>query len=218
MIKLVGKKRAIVLGATFFLNILLATGWLFGVDPLREEASNQLNGVRSRISQLSGDIQNIKSVLAAYPDNYAKYQALEKRDFFSKQDRFEASRILDDLRARAGLIGYSYKLDSIRTIANAQADTTSSTLIDTKISLEKISSVFDSNIYGLIGSFASSFPQHARLSKFEIKKNRDVNAESLKMLTKEPVGFTDAMMELDWLTVTPKITEPPPNQAHTGGG
>ncbi len=102
MIKLIGFRRAILLAIVLGLNLFMAAVYFFGVDPLRTDTETKLNGVDAQISQLSHNTQNIKTELAAYKDNHEKYDDLKVKGFFSPQDRFEAGRQLDDLRAKSG--------------------------------------------------------------------------------------------------------------------
>jgi len=217
MIKLIGLKRALLLGAILSINLLIAAFYLLGVMPLRDDADASLTAVNGRISKTSSDIQNVKTVLANYTRDYAQYQALGSRGFFDPQDRFQAGHTLDALRTRANLLGYAYKLDSIKTIPNTDADAGNLSLIDTRITLEKISSTLDTNMYALIDSFATDFPQQARIANFSLKRIRDPDEASLKNIAKSSVAFVEGAMAVDWLTVVPKTAAATDKPGQPGG-
>jgi hypothetical protein len=207
MIKLIGVRRGILLGVVLGLNLLMGVLYFLVLVPMRVDAESQLDAASRQISQLSNNVQNVKRELAAYPANYAQYQDLGKKGFFTGQDRFQAGRILDDLREKSGLLGYSYKLDAIRPLANKLADAANSNLIDSRITIDKISSPLDIGVYALIANLYSSFPQHVRLQKFEIRRLGEVNEASLAGLSTRTTGLIDATLVFDWLTVVPKAAE-----------
>lgn len=204
MIKLIGMKRAVILGVVLALNLLIAAAYLFVVEPLREEEEASLGSASASVAKLSGDTQNIKAELAAFPANYARFQELAKKGFFAEQNRFDASRVLDALRAREpGLIGYNYEISAIKTLPNPPTDAAQMSLIDSRVSIEHISSVLDTSVYGLIGSLLAEFPQHIRISGFHVHKVREVTEETLDAITKNALPLTDGAVAFDWLTVVP---------------
>ena len=121
MIKLIGLKRATTIAAMLILNLLIVAALALVIEPMREEAEMRLNMSNAEIARLSSDTQNIKAELSAYDGNLARYEELKRRGFFMSQDRFEASRLLDDMRAKAELTGYNYKIEPIKAISNRVA-------------------------------------------------------------------------------------------------
>jgi hypothetical protein len=208
MIRLIGMRRAVILAAAAAANVVVAGAWLLGVEPLKSDAEGELAGVNSRISRLSGDIQNVKTVLAAYKDDYAKYQALRERGFVGAQNRFQAGRALEDMRLRAGLIGYTYRIDMMKTVPDTNADTAGAQLLSSRVTLEKLSSVLDNNVYGLLDRLAAEFPAHTRVERLEVKRMHAVDANILKALTQSPVPLVEGSVALDWFTVSPKEEAP----------
>jgi hypothetical protein len=204
MIKLIGIRRALLLAILLTVNLFVGAVYAFLVEPLREETDTKLSAATSEISRISGDTRNIKTELAVWPANYAAYQALRKNGFFQDQDRFQASHAMDALREKSNLLSYAYKFDTVKPVKNALADAAGADLLNSRITIDSIASVLDTDVYVFMHTFLKSFPPHVRVEKFDISRSKDVNEETLKELAKGPASLITAKIEMDWFTLAPK--------------
>jgi hypothetical protein len=204
MMKVMGFKRALILAVMVGINLLIAAIYFLFIQPAQTETQNNLYAVEAQISELSTKIQNVKIELATFAENYARYQKLNERGFFLGQDRFQAGRNLDDLQARSGLIGYSYRLEAIKAISNPDAETVNASLINTRVTIERIISVLDTNVYTLMYNIATIFPEHARIQRLEIKRTNKLEENIMRDLPAGKTGLVEASIVMDWLTVVPK--------------
>lgn len=213
MVKRIGMRRVIMLAVFATVNFLIAATYFVVVMPAQETAQNQLNAINGEISDISTRLQNIKSDMAAFQGNYDRYKVLDKSGFFSNQDRFGAARALDSLRASADLLGFTYNINPVETIPNADADASNASLYKSQIKIENISSVFDMNIYRFIQMLNTLSLQHMRVESFEIKRARPLTKEVLEQLSKEKIELVNSSLVADWYTMVPKVS---PTSAGSG--
>jgi hypothetical protein len=214
MVKLIGRKRALVLFTVLALDAALAAAWLLVTLPAREQAELDLQAANGQVAKLSMDIQNVKKELADFPANHARYDALEKGGFLSSQDRFEAGRALDGMREKSGLLGYTYRIDALRAMADDAATAEGLDLVASRLTVEGLSSVLDTGVFSFLRMLPQSFPQHLRLERFEINRSRDVSEGVLKSLAVKPEPLVSGSATFDWLAVVPH--EAAPNTGDAG--
>lgn len=204
VVKLVGTRRAALLGVTLSINLAIAAAWFFVVEPMRVKGEMGLAGVNAQIGQLAQNTQNIKLELAAFPAKYEYYARLEKSGFFSAQDRFEAGRLIDVLREKAGLLGYQYRIDALQDMADDKAAASNLRLVRSSVTIDSISSVLDTNVFTLLRVIRDVFPQHTRIDKFEIRRVKELDEPTLRQIAQAPVQLTGASVTFDWLTIMPQ--------------
>jgi hypothetical protein len=210
MMKLIGARRVFILLAFFALNALIVSSYFLALQPLQSEAATQLTAVKGQVSELQGKIRNIKQDLIDYKDNEPKYQKLKAQGFFQTQDRFQISKILEAMRQSHNLQGFSFSIDNINYINNADADAIQHRLIHSQVSLKKVQSSFDNNVYDFAQSLAEAFPTHTHLQKIEVLQTTAINEPNLQRVAGgEKVGFVEANIVFDWLTLVPKPEQAP---------
>ncbi len=205
MIKLIGAKRAVVIGALFAANILAASAYVLWVTPMKSDAETALNGVNAAITGLSGQISTIKKDIEEYKVNLPRYHALYGQGFFVDQDGKKIEGFLkEELWPQSGVLTFSYDTgQGAQVVSNPKAKEISYSLLATHIKLSNIKSVIDTNFFTLAQNAVKVFPAHARISKFEIKKTMPVNQENLEKLknAKDPLAFVEGNLEMYWLTM-----------------
>lgn len=205
IVKLLGRQRAILLGILLGINVLVVLLWFFALDPMREEAQTQLNAEEAKVRDLRNKIANTKQEVAYVKENLPAYQGLQDRGFFLDQDRFMIGRLLEDMRKKTELESFSFNIDDLTEIPNADAETAKQRLVKSHITIQKVASVFDSNIYAFLQDIAAVFPETTRIQKFDMKRVKEVNETSLNEIVEgKPVTFIDAGIEFDWITMVPK--------------
>ncbi|MDE1151904.1 MAG: hypothetical protein PW788_05135 [Micavibrio sp.] len=204
MIKLIGIKRIIVLAILLGINVAIAIAYFLIFEPMRSETEEKLNGITTEISTLQGKIQNTKQDLIDYKINLPKFKQLKGMGFMSAQDRFQLSRDLNDVRTGAGVAGFSFRVDDIKKIENADATAAQMQLINSHISVDNVSSVLDINFYDFLDKMEINFPAHLRINDFTIERKDPVNADTLrKIAAQQPVSLISAKASFDWLTMIP---------------
>lgn len=212
--KLIGIKRLILLMILIGLNAFIAASYFLWIEPMRGEAQTKLTGLQSDISSLQNKIQNTKTELAEYATNLPKYQALQGRGFMSSQDRFQITRDLDDVRKRADMGNFSFRIDDLRNVENADAAAANMKVINSRINVENVGSLLDINIYNYIDLMANSFPSHVRINSFKIERKEKLTPQILLKIADTKgvnVSLVNASAVFDWLTYVPLAAPADPN-------
>jgi hypothetical protein len=218
MIKLIGLRRIIMLAVLLGINLLAASFYFLTLSPILEDAQAQLNAVDSQISGLHGKITEARQDMIFVKENLSKYQELQDKGLFMEQDRFMIDRLLQDMRGKAGLSAFSFTIEDLKDVPNANAESMGSKLVSSRINVEKIASPLDSNIYVFLQNIADAFPEHTAIRKFEIKRVAGVNEQALRdIYDGKPVSFVTADISFDWMTLASKAAEQSPNAAGIGG-
>jgi hypothetical protein len=169
-----------------------------------------LNTVNSQISGLRNNIANIKQDIIYVNDNLPKYKEFQSRGLFLDQDRFMAGRLLEDMRKKTDIPSFSFTIEDLKDIPNADAETVNYRLVSSRIRVERISAVFDNNVYVFLQEIAKSFPEHTRVQKFDLRRLTEVNEQTLKDITEgKQKGIIEANVVFDWMTMVKKQQEQP---------
>jgi hypothetical protein len=216
VIKLIGGRRVFFLGILLVLNLVVVAGYFAGLSPMMDDARSQLNTVNGEISDLQAKIQSIKEDITYVHDNTPRYEALQQKGFFKAQDRFMIERTLEDLRAATGITGFAFTVGAVAQISNADADSIGQKLVNSRITISKIISPLEPNIYAFMQKISEAFPEYARIQSLELRRMEEVNEVNLKKIASgETVNFVDATAIFDWMTLVPKDVAPSPA---AGGG
>lgn len=218
MIKLIGLKRIITIVVLLGINLLVAGGYMFGLDPMLQETQNQLNAVDGEIASLSGKISNIKQEMAYLKENMPKYQALKDSGAFQSQDRFKAGRVLDDMRGKAKLGSFSFVIEDMKDIPNADAAGIGHRLVNSRINIKISATPIDTGVYEFLQDIKGSFSGHTHIKSFDVKRIAEVDEKSLKEVADgKRAGFIGANVVFDWMTLIPNSVEPATTPGAGGG-
>ncbi len=202
MMELLGVKRAIILGSMVAINVLIVVLLFLLIMPMKDDTQARLDTAKSEISRLQTEIQNIKTEMQTLKETLPQYDALAGKGFFNAQDRFFISRTLEDLKNRSQLFGFSFTIQSLREIANADAATANRRVVASRIQFEKVSSLLDTGFFDFMDKIETTFPQHARIVSFDLKKDVQVSEDVLKRLATTPVSLITGELVMDWITMT----------------
>lgn len=215
--KLIGLKRALYLFILLGVNAVLAAAFFLLLEPMRTDSETELDSVKGQISELNGKISNIKQEMKLYQENKPKYDALAAKGFSLPQDNFMIEKTLDDLRARSGLMGFSFEISDLKDVDNGDAKTAKVRLVTRRISLRQVKSLIDINFYDFINQMYTAFPVQVRLNNFTLRQTPTVDPTALKAVTAgKSVGFIDGDMAFDWFTVIPQGDEKDKNKKAGG--
>lgn len=218
MIKLIGLKRIIILAVLAGANIIGLLSYFLSVEPMREDAQLRLNDVSGQVAELRTKISNINSDMDSLKVNLPKYRELESRGFFQSQDRFLISRTLEELQKKTNISTFSYNVGALETVPNADAANIEHELVMSRIKIDKVGAVLESDIYAFLLGITDQFPQYTRIHSFNIKRAEDITEVNLKkVVQRQPVNFIEASVTFDWMTVIPKASVPAPDAAPSTG-
>ena len=208
--KLIGVKRVILLAILIALNAAIAASYFLWIEPMREEAQVKLTATKDNISSLQGKIQNTNIELAEYAQNLPRYNELKSSGFMSNQDRFQISRDLDVVRNRAQLSGFSFQIDDLKTIENAEAAAANMTVLNSRINVDNVVSLLDINFYDFVDLMVAEFPSHVRLQNFNISRGDPLNSTTLqRIVAKQPAKLVTGRAVFDWITYVPVASADP---------
>lgn len=202
--KLIGIARVILLSILITLNAVIAAGYFMWIVPERDQAQNKLKAMKSDISSLQSKIQNTKVELAEYQKNLPAYQSLERRGFIAQPDRFQIPRDLDRVRLDAELGSFSFNVN-VKDVQNAEAEAARLKVFASRISVDNVTSLLDTNFYDFLDLMATEFPEHVRLHELTINRKDALDVTTLqKIAAKQPVSLLVAKAEFDWITALPE--------------
>lgn len=207
MIKLLGFKRALLLGIFLAINLAIAGLYLLVVEPMRAEASTALTTIKGENSTLQGNIQSIKMEMQTLRESMPKYEAFRTRGFYLPQDRFEVSRHLEELKDVSGVSSFAFDIAPLTEIANPEAAAVQKRLIVSRIKLDPVSAPIDISFFDLLQAIDDTFPMHTRIQSFELKKSGPVNAAALDLIRQGKGSSIQASVIFDWVTM---VDLPPP--------
>jgi hypothetical protein len=203
--KLIGIKRLIILAALLGVNVVIAMLYFLWVDPMVGDAQSKLSAVNGQISSLQGNIRSVKSNLAEFKRNLPKYEAFKSSGFMGEQDRFKASHVLDDLRVKAGLGGFSFNINDVEEISNQEASAAKMKIIRSKIDVKDFSFLLDNNFYGFLDLLHQQFPEEAIFRQFEIVRKDPLDAAALqKISVGQAPQLLTASASFSWITIVPQ--------------
>jgi hypothetical protein len=210
--KLIGIKRVILLAILAGINAAIAAAYFLWISPMLSDAQNSLSAMTGEISTLQGKIQNTKTELAEYKDNMPKYQVLQQRGFMSAQDRFQISRDLDAVRRSAGLTGFNFNINDLQVVESTEATNAKLRVLNSRISVDQVSSLLDVNLYDFADRMVTEFPAHVRLQQLSLKRKEPLNTTAFARIARqEPINLVLAAAEFDWITVVPETPPADPN-------
>ena len=205
MIKLIGVQRIVAIVFLLAVNAAVGASWFFVMQPMQQQAQDNLNAVNAKINSLRLSIRNIKSELAQLKRDQGKYDALVNNGFFMQQDRFVIGKQLKTLRDQSGLMGFSYKVGDIRDIKDNDVAKAKYQLIDSQIDIDQVVSYTDINLFEFLQGLESNFPGHVRLDSFSVHRTGKIDKGMLKNIAEhKPVSLIDAKASFDWITMVPK--------------
>ncbi len=126
------------------------------------------------------------------------------------------SRDLDAIRLAAGLRGFSYNINDIQTVKNADADAASMKLINSRILINNVGLLLDSDFYTFFDLMNDRFPSHLRMHSFMVSRTGPLTEQVLNGLSGPnalPVVVAEA--SYDWMTLVP-LPPVDPNNPQAG--
>lgn len=212
MIKLLGFKRTLLLGIMLGINALLGLIYMFWASPQTEALNNQLMGLRSEISKLQTGIQTTKSDMQMLEENLPTYDVLVKKGFMQEQDRFVMSRALETIKEKSHVQGFSFSVGDIREIANADAQLAGKRLLHSRVTVSRIASPLDINVYDMLRLIETEYPMQVRIHSFAIKRDGQLAADRMLKLVSEPISFVTSDVVFDWFSLSdiPQNANTPP--------
>ena len=206
MIKLLGIRRSLMIGILLAMNLALAGVFAGWVMPMKMDAETQLQMRKNEVSSLQGRIQNIKMELQAMQENLPRYEALRARGFFSGQDRFDISRLLEANKEKSGVMGFSFVIGDLQTLQNTDAATAQRNLVNSRIKIDKVASLLDVGLFDLITVLENDYPSHVRIHSFNLRRAGQIDEAALRNLSQRQTSLITADLTFDWLTLAPLPT------------
>lgn len=209
MIKLLGIKRTVFLAILLAGNIFVAGAVLTWIMPMREDAETKLSNLKNQIFSVQNQLDNIKREMKELQETMPQYEALDARGFFQVQDRFLIEKMLEDIKGRSGVRGFSFSIDEVQTVDNKDAKTAKRNLVNSRIKIDRIEALLDTEIFNLIQIMESSYPAHLRVQSFSLRKTAEVTEPNLRLLTLgTSKGFVGGEFVVDWLTMVAPPEQP----------
>lgn len=220
MIKLIGLRRALILGFTIILNLFLASVFFLWLQPTQDRAEKRLRSLEGQISQLRTDIVNIKEEIKVTRENTPYFNFLKDRGFFATQDRFLAERIIQDLRAESGVNSVRFSIEPLIEVFDERAQAANYRFVASTIKVENVEAYTDIELYKFMYMMNNSLPGHTRIKSFTLSKKDDVTTANIERLSDKnnELAFAAGSAEFQWLTMTELPKDNLNDPLSNGGG
>ncbi len=204
MIKILGFRRIVVLVALLGLNAMFAAVHYLYIMPETQERAQQAKQMSSKISTLQSDINRLQIEFAQLNDQKAEFEALQAKGFFSKQDRSQASQILEKIQKSAGVITAVASVKPGTLVDNEEAKKAGYKILASPMSIE-ITALDDRDVYKYIHLLRQYFPGHIGIVSTEVKLAAPLTKTLLRSVSagENPV-LVNAKLEVLWQTLIPE--------------
>jgi hypothetical protein len=203
MIKLIGTKRLFLLSLLIMIIVILAAFYFLWMEPVRKDAEQKLAQLDSQIRTLRNDIVNIKEDIRITERNIPYFEQLDGSGFFKSQDRFQAERLIQEVRAESGVQSTNFAIDPLVDIDDKRATDADHRLIMSNIKVSGIQAYTDIDIYRFVYLMNNGFPGHTRLKSLQIERSSEVTPGNLDKMNdaENRSSFVTATAEFQWLTM-----------------
>ncbi len=218
-ITIVGRKRFVFVAVLLLICVALGYFWQSILIPQQSRLQGEKMGVDSELSRLRQEIIDLPAKYARMKAEEARYEALIAAGFNEEQDRIAARRIIDALRAKAGLNAVDYSIQPAKKAEHPDAYL----LYNEEI----VASGFEVSARGLTDldfrRFMADLARHFRgllvLKELSIERVEKLSPDTLARLGKgETVDLVEGKAVFEWVNIVPRTTEADPHAAAFGGG
>ncbi|MGM0422141.1 MAG: hypothetical protein ACQEQL_03475, partial [Pseudomonadota bacterium] len=128
---------------------------------------------------------------------------LDGSGFFQTQDRFQAERLIQDVRADSGVQSTDFAIDPLVDIDDERASDAEHRLIMSNIRISDIQAYTDIDIYRFVYLMNNSFPGHVRIKSLNIERSDEVTSDTLDKMNdaEDRSSFVTATADFQWLTM-----------------
>jgi hypothetical protein len=205
MIRLVG------LNKIFLILLLGALAGLFAIyyyvvsTPDIEQAKRELSNNNSEIERLSEELEELKSGIAQFNEQEAKFKELFQHDIFNSQNRVDARRILTFIRDASGVTTAQYTVKSAQVEKNKKMEEADYQILNTPMEFS-LEAVQDSDIYKFMFLLNHGFPGQVNFETVVITREEQVTFPLLKQIgigQEELRPLVRAKITANWKTMVP---------------
>ena len=204
MIKILGIKRIIILGALLGINLLFAGVLYWYMNPEMLKQQKALNALKGQVSTLQSDIQRLQIEFTQLEGQKERFAEIKELGFFNQQGRREVELLLPDVQKNSGAVKAVTGVQPGFIEKSSYAEKANHEILTSTITAN-IGAMDDPGIYRYIYMLDEALPGHLLIESISMKRNRDVNAELLKSIIAGAVPeMVSADVRLTWRTMIPK--------------
>jgi len=204
MIQVIGTKRIVILLIFALLNIALGVFLYFYMIPQKEKAAQDVRVMRSKVSKVNLDLQNLEVEFQQLDAQQDRFKILEEDGFFSTQIRSEAKELFTRLQKESKVISAVVSVKSGTLEDSVDAQKTFHKVLTSPINIE-IKAFDDTDIYNYIELAERHFPGHLSIDRLSIKRSQDSSSALLRSIaTGATPVLVSATLNVSWRTMIPE--------------
>lgn len=206
MIKVLGIKRVIVLGALCAAAGVLASVNYLYATPERIKVEAQLRSTKAQLHEKTTEADRLNSEFDQINEQKDFYESLQRAGFFSDQNRLVAKRRITDVQERTGLLQAKYDINTGEIIEEEAATDAGYVILSSPITMD-LEAMDDIDIYSFIFWFENTMPGHLTINKLNMTRRTELTEASLRQIgSGVPTTLMAANLDFVWRTMVPANT------------
>lgn len=205
MIDILGFKRVVTLGILGGLNVLMALGIYYYIQPQTLSLEQQLNGAKGQVSTMQADIEKILVEFEMLEQQKDEFNALKERGFLSSQGRRQAEIALGDIQRESQVVSATANVRAASVEENEIAAKAEHAVLSSPVEI-KVQAMDDIDIYRYVTLLSQKFPGHISIENVSVKRVTDVSNPILRGIAiGDTVPMVEAEFKMKWRTLVSKL-------------
>ncbi|HRQ61243.1 MAG TPA: hypothetical protein PLO23_07015 [Alphaproteobacteria bacterium] len=205
MIAILGFKRVVTLAVLVGLNVLMALGIYYYLQPHTLSLEQQLAGAKGQVSTVQADIEKILVEFDMLEKQKGDFNALKERGFLSSQGRRQAEIVLGDIQRQSQVVSATANVRAASVEENEIAAKAEHTVLTSPVEI-KVQALDDIDIYRYVTLLSQKFPGHLSIDDVSVKRTTDVSNPILRgIAVGENVPMVEAEFKMKWRTLVSKL-------------
>jgi hypothetical protein len=209
VIMIIGRKRFIALALLLIINGGLFYGWQKVLLPQQEMLEGQKRGAETERARLQREIVDLPAKYDQFKKNEARFISLRQQGLMNEQDRVEASRRIDLIRAKTGLAAADYSISPAAKIEHAQSYLMTDDIVRSKMEFT-MRGLTDLDIRQFLNVMQTDFPGLLTIQEMSFDLKAEPSPQILTQIGQgDAVDLVEGRATLSWTNFVARPTENP---------
>lgn len=202
--KILGIKRLLLFLLLLVLNCIMFLDLYFHVRPKVHEIERDFSLEQKASLALQNDIASMRVEAEQLVNLYGRFEALEKTDFFSVQDRSDAKMFFNLIQKESDVVSALVNVASAEIQYDKEAEKAHYKILDTEISV-KIKAFDDIGVYRYVDLVEKIFPGVILLESLDIRRVKNLTSAMLRAIVEgSTLELVTADAVFSWQTMIPE--------------
>lgn len=203
IIKTIGNGRISFLVMLFIVNLLCAALIYIYINPSKYAAILKNSDIKQQINTLSSDIKSMRATLSDIINQKGTFEEIQRRGFFSNQDRSEAEIIIKSMERIPGIIKTSARIGQVNIIRDEIALKAGHVILESPVEID-IESVDDISVLRYISEINKNFKGYVVLKSMNAERTEIFDAALLRDIANgKNTALVKTKLFFLWYTMVP---------------